>query len=94
MNWYRKPHSGRYLNYNSHHLISQKIGIVFTLVDYSIKLSHSQFDIEYLKLIKKMLLLNNYPNDFIDNCIFKSLNIINSIKNYQFEKTTHDFTIF
>ena len=33
-NWYRKPtFSGRYLNYNSHHPLSNKIAIIYCLVD-------------------------------------------------------------
>lgn len=69
-NWYRKPSfSGRYLNFNSHHPLTHKIGIVYTLVDYSIKLSHSTFHNKNLELIKILLTQNNYPSKFIDKYI-------------------------
>ena len=43
-NWYRKAtFSGRYLNYFSHHPLSQKIAIVFNLVDKCTSFSKSEF---------------------------------------------------
>ena len=43
-NWYQKPtFSGRYLNYNSHHPHSNKIAIIYCLVDRAINLSHKKF---------------------------------------------------
>ena len=82
-NWYRKPtHSGRYLNYYSHHPITQKIGIVYSLVDYSIKLSHPKYHHSNIKLTKELLTLNDYPLDFINKYISKRLITISNTDNF------------
>ena len=40
-NWFHKPtFSKRYLNFHSHHLLSQKTGIIYGLVDRIFLLSH------------------------------------------------------
>ena len=58
-NWYKKPtFSGRYLNYNSHHPLSNKIAIIYCLVDRAIKLSHNNFHKINISSIK-LLLKNN-----------------------------------
>ena len=60
-NWYKKQtFSRRYLNYNSHHLVSNKIAIIYCLVDKAIKLSHNNF--REINISIKLLLKNNdYP---------------------------------
>ena len=66
-NWYRKnTSSDRFLNYKSNHTKSQKIGMVYTLVDKVFKLSHKSFHKENLIKIKNYLIKNNYPIKFID----------------------------
>ena len=61
-NWYRKPiFTGRYLNYNSHHPLSNKIAIIYCLVDRAINLSHSSFHNDNILFVKNVLKLNDYP---------------------------------
>ena len=70
-NWYKKPSwSGRYLNYDSHHLFGQKIGLIKGLVDRCIKLSDIQFRKENLDNIKVTLLINSYPRPFVESCTY------------------------
>ena len=71
-NWYMKPtSSGRFLNYNSHHPMSQKIAMIYNLVDRAIKLSDKKFHYNNLKHVKKLLHDNGYPKDFTYKYIFK-----------------------
>ena len=66
-NWFKKPTwSGCYLNYESHHLFSQKIGLIQGLVDRCIKLSDIKYWKENLDEIKVMLQLNSYPLPLIE----------------------------
>ena len=59
-NWYRKPtYSGRVLNYLSDHPCQHKIGIIKSLNDNAVKLTHKKFHAKNLKYVKEMLLLNN-----------------------------------
>ena len=81
-NWYRKPtFSGRYLNYHSHHNTSQKIAIVYGIVDKCIKLSDKRFYSSNLKLAKQLLISNNYPKKFIEKYIKKRIYFLNN-KNF------------
>lgn len=69
-NWYKKPSwSGNYLNFKSHHMFNQKIGLIKGLVDRGIKLSDKKYRKENLDQIKSTLLLNNYPLPLIENVI-------------------------
>lgn len=53
--WYHKPTwSRKYLNFNSHHPIQQKIGIIFGLVDRSVLLSDSRFHLKNLELVREV----------------------------------------
>lgn len=64
--WYYKPTwSERYLNYFSHHPLTQKKGVIFMLVDRAWKLSHKRFLRKNLDLIFSALRRNDYPMDFI-----------------------------
>ena len=66
-NWYRKiTYSGRYLKYFSHHPFHRKIAIIKNLVDTAILLSHEKFHAENSEIIKNLLMLNNYPKEFIN----------------------------
>ena len=65
-NWHRKnTFSGKYLNYFSNHPLQQKIAIIKNLVDTAILLSHEKFHDENLEIIKNLLMLNSYPENFI-----------------------------
>ena len=67
INWYKKTTaSRRYINFYSHHPLSEKIAIVYSLVDKSIKLAHSSFHINNLNIVKNLLLNNDYPSQFIE----------------------------
>ena len=66
-NWFEKPTwSGCYLNYESHHLFSQKIGLIKGLVDKCIKLSDIKYRRKNLDEIKVILQLNSYPLPLIE----------------------------
>ena len=70
--WYQKPTcTYRTLNFNSNHPISLKRNIIFNLVDRCINLSHPKYHLKNLKLVEKMLLINDYPIDFI----IKNINV-------------------
>ncbi|KAI4476553.1 hypothetical protein M0804_013447 [Polistes exclamans] len=65
-NWYVKPiSSGRCINYNSNHPMSQKIGIIKGLLFRALKLSNKKFHIENKKRIELILKNNNYPTSLI-----------------------------
>ena len=76
-NWYRKNiASGRYINYLSHHPQSQKIAIIYNLVDKVIKLSHLKFHQENLRTVKHFLRYNSYTEQIINKYIKKRLKAI------------------
>ncbi|KAI4476044.1 hypothetical protein M0804_013913 [Polistes exclamans] len=65
-NWYVKPtSSGRCINYNSNHPMSQKIGIIKGLLFRALTLSNKKFHIENKKRIELILKNNNYPTSLI-----------------------------
>ena len=81
-NWYTKPsNSSRILNFHSNHSTQLKRNIVFNLTDRAINLSHKQFHKDNISLIKKILLENSYPIDFINANIKERLVYINSSAN-------------
>ena len=57
------------MNYFSHHLLNQKIGIIYILVDRAIKLTHKVFHKENLDLVFNILVKNDYPAKFIEKFI-------------------------
>ena len=76
-NWYRKPtYSGRVLNYLSDHPYQHKIGIIKSLTDKAVKLSHKKFHAQNLKYVNEILLLNNYPQFFITKHMNQRINEI------------------
>ena len=79
-NWYRKPTwSGRVLNFYSHHPLSQKIAIIFNMVDKALKLSDPQFFDQNITIIKNALKNNHYPSDFIDKYVKKRLDYLKHV---------------
>lgn len=92
-NWYRKPTwSGRILNYRSHHSESQKIAMVFNLVDKALQLSHEKYHDENLTLVKSTLTNNLYPKKFIERYIKKRLNFYTN--NTQKEKPDTENNVY
>ncbi len=82
-NWFQKQSaSNRVIDYNSHHPISQKIAIVFNLVDRAIKLSNVCFHDANLKKVRKILQINEYPTHLINKYIKKRLAVINFSENH------------
>ncbi|XP_015122583.1 uncharacterized protein LOC107045008 [Diachasma alloeum] len=77
-NWYHKPiWSGIFLNFDAHHPISQKKGIISMLVDRCVILLHLKFHEDNLQLIRSTLLDNSYPLEFINTCIKERLHHLN-----------------
>ena len=73
-NWYKKPtYSGRYINFLSHHPLSLKKAIIYSLVDKSVALASPQFHNRNLELTRYLLKINNYPSSLIDSCIKNAL---------------------
>ena len=67
--WYRKPTSGRFLNFYSNHPIAQKRGTIFSLIDRAFLLSDFRFHTQNLTFIINILLDNDYPLTFIFDTI-------------------------
>lgn len=86
-NWYSKPtSSGRLLNYLSNHPISNKIGIINGLLHRAINLSHPEFHTDNMEKVKKLLLNNNYPLNFINRSINKFKTKTTNIRKNQSNK--------
>ncbi|XP_050512088.1 uncharacterized protein LOC126888113 [Diabrotica virgifera virgifera] len=70
--WYtKKTWSSRYLNFNSHHPLSQKKSVVIGLADRAIKLSDPINRPQAIEKAKTALALNSYPHQLIETT-FKS----------------------
>ncbi|XP_018347291.1 PREDICTED: uncharacterized protein LOC108751554 [Trachymyrmex septentrionalis] len=94
LDWYRKPtFSGRFLNFHSNHPLTQKKGTIFSLVDRAFLLSDSRFHTKNLTFIINILLLNDYPLDFIfDTMNHRIKNLIKKIHNVHNVTTENDIT--
>ncbi|KYM98511.1 hypothetical protein ALC62_10773 [Cyphomyrmex costatus] len=74
---YRKPtFSGRFLNFLSNHPISQKRGVIYSLVDRAFLLSDVVFHEKNLILIINILLDNDYPLSFIFDTINQRIKLL------------------
>lgn len=70
--WYTKPtSSGRILNYFSNHPLTQKLNVVDNLVKRIFNISSPQFHAKNRKIVKNILLNNNYPPKVIEQRIKK-----------------------
>jgi hypothetical protein len=81
---YRKPtNTDKYLNFLSHHHISQKISVIDSLVYRALKICDACFLEEELDHIRSCLLKNNYPLSKINNriAVMKDRVINNLISN-------------
>ena len=91
-NWYRKPtFSGRYLNFHSHHPLSQKKAIVYNITDRCILLSDPQFHKQNLHLAKSFLINNDCTLKFINKHIQKRLHHLNN-KNHPHNSSINNNT--
>ncbi|XP_046748860.1 uncharacterized protein LOC124412787 [Diprion similis] len=78
--WFHKlTWSQRYLNFNSHHPRSYKVGTINCLVDRAIRLSSSEFHDKNLTLIFQSLRKNAYPSAFLNKHIHVKYHSIVSI---------------
>jgi len=72
--WYRKPtFSGRVLNFLSQHPITQKRGIIISMIDRAFLLSHPKYHEKNLKFIIETFINNNYPLQFIFDTTYMRL---------------------
>jgi len=86
--WFQKPTcSGRVLNYLTHHPISQKRGVIMSMVDKAVLLSHPKYQEKNLKYIVNTFLNNNYSLQFIFGTINSRLK---SLFNRQTKKQNSD----
>ena len=72
------------MNFYSNHSLSNKIGIIYSLIDRAILLSHDKFHSENLNLVKETLIKNGYPLDLLNEKIamrYKLLRSNESCKN-------------
>lgn len=73
LDWYVKPtHSGRYINYNSHHTEKIKINLVLALKTRIEKLSHPSFKLKNLNRLYNTLLDNSYPKSLLWKLIYNT----------------------
>ena len=78
-NWYTKPtFSGRFLNYHSQHPLSQKIAMVYNVIDRAIKLADTRFHKDNINIAKNLLKENSYPTKFINKYISKRIAKLNN----------------
>ena len=90
-NWYQKSSSSnRIMNYYSNHPIHMKSNIIYNLEDRSTLLADKNFHAENLKIVKKLLIINEYPPEFIDRCIKFRIRKINMFLIYCLEKQEQD----
>ncbi|KYN38925.1 hypothetical protein ALC56_06685, partial [Trachymyrmex septentrionalis] len=83
LDWYRKPtFSGRFLNFHSNHPFTQKKGTIFSLVDRAFLLSDNIFHTKNLTFIINILLLNDYPLEFIIDSINQRIKNLIRKKHY------------
>ncbi|XP_062707860.1 uncharacterized protein LOC134288123 [Aedes albopictus] len=68
--WYMKPiSSGRFLNYRSLHSFSQKMNVAFNFAKRVYTFSTNSRDNEVESVIRRQLLINDYPNTLISRVI-------------------------
>ena len=72
--WYHKPtSSGRVLNFKSNHPFSQKVAMIYNLVDKVLFLSNPSFHTKNLQIAKSILLANSYPLNIINKYFSKRI---------------------
>ena len=70
-NWYRKPILyGGYLNFYSNHNLANKIGIIYSLTDRAILLSHEKYHYENLNLVKGTVPSRDWKKAFFPDFFF------------------------
>ncbi|KYN07988.1 hypothetical protein ALC62_01038 [Cyphomyrmex costatus] len=83
---YKKPtNSGRYLNFFSNHPMCHKKGVIISLIDRIILLSHPKFHSNNITELIRILIGNGYPLKFLFSCINDR---INSLKYYNINRNS------
>ncbi|XP_046492442.2 uncharacterized protein [Neodiprion pinetum] len=88
--FHKKTWSQRYLNFNSHHPMSYKIGTIINLVDRAIKLSSTEFQEKNLSLIYNILRWNDYPHGLLHQHINKRRTYINNLPDNNIDSAPAD----
>ena len=77
--WFIKPTaSGRFIDFASHHPLSQKIASIICLTDKAFYISDKEFLDTNINKILNLFLKNNYPLKFINKHIHKRLTYLNN----------------
>jgi len=85
--WFHKPtFSGRYLNFHSLHLLTQKRGIIIKMTNQAFLLSHPRYHKKNLELVINTLLNNDYPLNFIFDTINSRLKYLLRKRDFISEK--------
>lgn len=80
--WFQKPSSSnRILNFKSNHSLQHKKAIIFNLIDRATLISSRQFHQKNINFVKHLLLLNEYPPQFVNFYINKRLKSLQHHKN-------------
>ena len=77
--WFIKPTaSGRFIDFASHHPLSQKIASIICLIEKAFYISDKEFLDININKIRNLFLENNYPLKFINKHIHKRLIYLNN----------------
>ena len=77
--WFIKPTaSGRFIDFASHHPLSQKIASIICLIDKAFHISDKEFLDININKVRNLFLENNYPLKFINKHIHKRLIYLNN----------------
>lgn len=88
--WFQKPtFSGRILHFQSAHPLTQKIAIIYNLVDRALLGSDTRFHLNNIKKITKILQDNNYPIKMINKFIKKRKSYLHQRQNNSQSKITN-----
>lgn len=94
--WYTKPtSSGRLVNYFSNHPLTQKLNVIDNLIRRVFSTSSAPFSTKNRKIVKDILLNNNYPEKLIEKRIkkyFCSQNSTTSNQNNNNNNTNNNTT--
>ncbi|KAK5645107.1 hypothetical protein RI129_006407 [Pyrocoelia pectoralis] len=81
IDWYTKPtNSGRYINYNSNHILIQKINTLKGMKNRIMKISHHTLIHKNLLKLSTMFIDNGFPKTLVKKILFNS-NTFSNINN-------------
>uniref|UniRef100_A0A6P7GXT9 Uncharacterized protein LOC114347800 n=1 Tax=Diabrotica virgifera virgifera TaxID=50390 RepID=A0A6P7GXT9_DIAVI len=95
LDWYRKDtNSGRFIPFHSYHPMKQKINTVVGMKNRILKISHSSFKDENIKLLFDTLIENYYPSKLLKKLLYsnelrnETVNNVNNHNDTNLENTT------